>query len=349
MTAITKGWRCGLAALVVAAVSGCSSVPDAINPVEWYKGAADAISSPEPQVATPRTTKGSSEGENPVPQGLVGDRANSKYATSVRREVTPTKPLAKRTAPTPTELAQAAPSPQPAAPQVAAVATQPQAPVAVAQAPQPQPSPAPQPARIVDTGPASPPDRVEMNPPTRPDIPERVAAAQTAAQPAPIRMPKQLGEQYQRRLAESSGVQPVENVAAAGPGFELKPPKSMRTAAGKGLSTPPPQPSVSSQVAAVSFHPGSSVLSSEDLRAIDAVAKLHRSNGGTIRIVGTPPAPVYAGYGSPPGLGFEASMQRANAVAVELVKRGVPAAKLLVGAEAYPSADPSGARVYLDY
>ena len=28
---------------LTALLSGCSSVPDALNPVEWYKGARDAI------------------------------------------------------------------------------------------------------------------------------------------------------------------------------------------------------------------------------------------------------------------------------------------------------------------
>lgn len=94
-------------ALVVAGAiggSGCSSVPDAVNPVEWYRGASDAVGGvfggdePEagktagdpgssadtsyPNLATvpPRPTPSTTaEQREALKQGLVADRANARY------------------------------------------------------------------------------------------------------------------------------------------------------------------------------------------------------------------------------------------------------------------------------
>jgi len=46
--------------------------------------------------------------------------------------------------------------------------------------------------------------------------------------------------------------------------------------------------------------------------------------------------------------GLDASMQRANAVARELTKRGVPAGKIMVGADPAAGLGDVGAQVYLD-
>ncbi|MBX9633567.1 MAG: hypothetical protein K2X44_01175, partial [Magnetospirillum sp.] len=112
------------AALMVALLAGCSSVPDAINPIEWYKGASDLVTGRErTEVAAPAPSKGqfpeinktaAADTRKDLTKGLPADRSNSKYAEPVRREVTPTKPLARRTpAPTDTQVASAAVPPKP--------------------------------------------------------------------------------------------------------------------------------------------------------------------------------------------------------------------------------------------
>src|SRR5690606_15051799 len=99
--------RLATTALVLAGVlgtAGCSSVPDAVNPVEWYRGASDAVgglfggdepeagktagdpgTSPDtsypnlgtvPARPTPSTT---AEQREALKQGLIADRANARY------------------------------------------------------------------------------------------------------------------------------------------------------------------------------------------------------------------------------------------------------------------------------
>ena len=86
--------------ITVSMLSGCSSVPDAINPVEWYKGISDAITgndssgwntSKNDEMATPRRTDGQFPNVNGSAQttsdkGLGGDSGNAKYAGTVKRE-----------------------------------------------------------------------------------------------------------------------------------------------------------------------------------------------------------------------------------------------------------------------
>ncbi|MBC7951644.1 MAG: hypothetical protein H7Z12_07490, partial [Rhodospirillaceae bacterium] len=109
----------GKAVLVVGLLAGCSSVPDAINPVEWYKGASDLVTGRDrTEVAAPAKPKGefpevnktaAADTRKDLTKGLPADRSNSKYAEPVRREVTPTKALARRApAATETQIATAA-------------------------------------------------------------------------------------------------------------------------------------------------------------------------------------------------------------------------------------------------
>lgn len=288
------------AAVVMGLLSACSMVPDAINPVEWYKGASDFIAGPdEPdELAVPRggpaaeaaKTAEAAEATEPA-EGLVGDTGR-KYAGSVRREVAPTKALARK------------PAPEQASQQIAKTEIPPPAP------PVAKPTVAPLP----------------------PDIPETVGMAGRTR----VSGGRRVDEQYQRRLAETAGLERAGALAEDGR-VRLIPPGGR----GKGMAAPPPGPSASFQVAAVDFSAGSARLTPADRQAITAVAKLYRQTGGVIRIVGHPVDP---GYSSIPSI--EASMARANAVAAELTRQGVPAGKLYVGAG---NGGNAGAQVYLDY
>lgn len=111
-TASPSGWR-GLSIAVVLLTSviggaGCSSVPDAVNPVEWYRGAAGWFESDEerqtrtaertaretapplpgadrdyPNLSTvpdrPRSVSTSDE-RSRIERGLAADRENARYA-----------------------------------------------------------------------------------------------------------------------------------------------------------------------------------------------------------------------------------------------------------------------------
>lgn len=349
----------GKVVFTVSMLAGCSSVPDYVNPTTWF-------GSKEADVATPVPAKGSDTAVNTadtrkdLAKGLPADKGNSKYAEPVRREVAPTKPLARRT-PAPTDTQVAAAAPEAKVPPKPAVTTQelPPAPVAqVAQADTNRLSPDNRTAQARDEGPNAPPANVNMTPPAAPDIPETVPVRGRA---------RPLQEQFQRRLAESAqqtvtpGMvtmpQPASYASASGTGYgraeeepiHLVPPSGKRVhkGGGKGLAAPAPEPSASFQVASLDFRAGSHDLTAADRTSIAEVARLYRQTGGVVRVVGH--APAY-GAGSIDQMmdGLEASMKRANAVARELTKRGVPAGKIMVGADPAAVVGDVGAQVYID-
>ena len=57
---------------VTALLAGCSSVPDAVNPVEWYKGVRDAISGDEKK--SDEQKSGEQDKKDEAPNRLVTDR-----------------------------------------------------------------------------------------------------------------------------------------------------------------------------------------------------------------------------------------------------------------------------------
>jgi outer membrane protein OmpA-like peptidoglycan-associated protein len=369
----------GRSLFVAALLAGCSSVPDAINPVEWYKGATDMVTGRDrPEVASPRPARGEfpdvtqapDSERRAVPKGLMADRGNAKYAEPVRREPTPTKPLARRAPPAQPQVA-AAPQPAPATatvPPPVAVTTQALPAAAAGQVAQAEPAkPQGKGSHVPsldnrmptarDAGPAAPPSAVQGGPPPRADIAEAV--------PLPARRGG-VQDFFQKRLAESRPAAPVSPDAVAMPSDGgrrlalagndaapvLIPPRGVSKALAARGVMPPPVPSSTFQVASVEFA-GGARLTARDAQAVKEVARLYRQTGGTIRIVGRAPSAI----GSPDPVaqmmsGMDASLARANAVAKALTKAGVPASKLYVGADPAPLhlADASdGAQVFLDY
>ena len=83
------GLAAGSAILTAILLVGCSSVPDAINPVSWYDGVSNWVSSSddaEDDTPAPKTEK--------VSKGLSADRTNAKYTDDTpNREGSPTRPL----------------------------------------------------------------------------------------------------------------------------------------------------------------------------------------------------------------------------------------------------------------
>jgi outer membrane protein OmpA-like peptidoglycan-associated protein len=354
--------KAGKVLVAVSMLAGCSSVPDAINPVAWFSD------KDEPAMATPVAGKGadttkSADTRKDLAKGLPADKGNSKYAEPVRREVAPTKPLARRTpAPSDTQVAAAPEGKVPPKPSVVAQELPPASAQQVAQADN-RLSADRRAAQARDDGPNAPPASVNMTPPAAADIPETV--------PVGGRRGKPLQDQFQRRLAESAqqavtpGMVAMPQPALASSGYapagygygreeepiHLVPPSGKRSVkgGGKGMAAPAPEPAASFQVATLDFRANSADLTAADRSSIAEVARLYRQTGGVVRVVGH--APAY-GADSVDQLmgGLEASMKRANAVARELAKRGVPAGKIMVGAD--PSAAGAvtdvGAQVYID-
>lgn len=315
----------------VSMLAGCSSVPDYVNPVSWFSSEDPVVAQPVGKSGEP--LKQSADARKDLAKGLPADKGNSKYAEPVRREVAPTKQLARRTQPAATET-QVAQLPEGAVPPKPAVTTQTLA------------------AR--DEGPNAPPGSVNMIPPAAADVPETV----------PVRGRRPLQDQFQRRLAESASQTyspgQVAMPASYGSGgsyglreeepIHLVPPSRRSKGGGKGMAAPAPipEPSASFQVATLDFDNGSR-LSSTDRAAVAEVARLYRQTGGVVRVVGYAPAPVFGGDAVSQVMGgLDASMKRADAVARELTKRGVPASKIMIGGEPVTAVTEAGAKVFID-
>ncbi|EME68451.1 hypothetical protein H261_18365 [Paramagnetospirillum caucaseum] len=352
----------GRSVAIVALIAGCSYVPDALNPVEWYKGVAGVFEGDDaPVVAAPRRPDGSfpnvnEAGAKSSGKGLAADKGNAKYAESVRREPTPTKQLAKRTPPAQTQVAEA---PAAAAQDASGKGSY-----------QPSLDRRMQAAR--DEGPNAPPAAAPGGPPARAEIPDAVPTRRGL-----------LAEHFQKRLAESAvatnkgdpftGVpaartqasysQPAHTYAvpapppmgmARSPSFaadtgerapQLTPPKGLRGA--KGMVAAPKAPAASFEVASVQFGPNGG-LTAADGAQLREVAALQRQTGGVVRVVGypSPGAVSFAGQDD-----ASVALGRAKAVAKSLTGLGVPARKIMVAADPAASSafDDSGARVSIEY
>ncbi|OAN52139.1 hypothetical protein A6A04_00040 [Paramagnetospirillum marisnigri] len=331
----------GKTVVAAALITGCSYVPDAVNPVEWYKGVAGVFSDDEaPEVATPKraVADASAEARRQPARGLNSDASGPRYADSVKREPNPTKQLARKNPPAETKVAEAAPSGRL------------------------------QPAR--DEGPAAPPQAVAGGPPPRADIPDQVPTRRTL-----------LSDHYQRRLSESQAAtnkndpfatvppprseasynQPVHTYAvpavapaayAARPAYaadvdygtpQLVAPKSVRGPKGSSV---PRSPAASFEVAALQFGADGG-LTATDRAALREVARLQKQTGGVVRVLGQAPSGAISFAGEDDQV---VASRRAQTVAKALTGLGVPARKVLVAAD--PSSggyDDSGARVSIEY
>lgn len=349
-------------------LSACSSVPDAINPVAWYDWAiggnpndtADDVAEADPDPVQGDYPDVNGKPAHQVADGLVGDTENSNYAPAVPREVTPTKPLV-RTAPTPAQAQMIA----------AAQSTQtPQQSAATADT-----STAARTART-DMAPNAPPATApNMVPPGRPDIPDQVvpvhrnalmdhyqqrlmeSASQTLPAASPTRYTPSVGAAARTSGTNTSG---AYGYSYAQP-IHLTPPKSDRgtgmSSTGMSVGSSSADGSSSFLLATLDFQNGGGALSPSDIESLRDVARQYRKSGGIIRILG-----LGAGHHrlsrtvliDAEGTNTTTSatpMGRAEATSTELVRLGVPASKILVGAVAPgtpAAADGAAARVYLD-
>lgn len=103
-----RSWKhFGASLIVLGFLGGCSSVPDAVNPVEWYHGAVDAFSDDETAEDTASQTENAAtvpgededfpslasvperpsvESGDDVTAGLIADPNKPQYATAITRQ-----------------------------------------------------------------------------------------------------------------------------------------------------------------------------------------------------------------------------------------------------------------------
>lgn len=337
-------------------LGGCSQLPDAVNPVQWYRGASDWVSgdpdTPASREADARDTSGGFPDVKEVPErprvtdpakrddiveGLIGDRENAKYTQErLNRQGAPTRPLAPRQP----AAAVTPPAPQAAVERESAVAAMPAVqPMAAAPAAQAATPPAAEPALRPDPTPGAAPvvaaaPAPAAEPAAKPA--EAVAAAETPAarQAKPASSGNLLEDVYRRRLAESAAmnVAPQPAVIAA-------------SLTGGGA----PLPGSSRKVGAFGFAGRSVRLSPDGVAQLQEVARLHKEHGGIVRVVGSG-----AGAASSPDAvkrmieELDVAIRRADAVARELVRLGVPAAAV-TSATADTPPDGGSTEIYIDY
>jgi outer membrane protein OmpA-like peptidoglycan-associated protein len=358
-------------------LAGCS-VPDSVNPVNWYRDAmglsdndqsddtrnsgnlAEGSKRDYPNLATvpPPPTRGLSTAErDALTQRLVSDRANAKYIDDQLRggpsaavappPRPPSSATATATAPAPAEPP-AAPreAPAPTAPAVASAA--PSSPPTSA----PPPTPAPPPAATSTAAPAAKAAPFVSLTAPPPVANATAATAEAPATPAPPAVDES-GQPHESPLTSPT----VRSVPEPEAPRAAPPPPSL--ARGSSTAPPPgsapprtPAPQLASRrpaseavaaggapVAQVTFPDNSVRLTPSDRRIVGEVVPLQRQNGGALRVVG------YAAAG--PGAGaaqqlanFRMALDRANAVASALAQAGVASDQIIV--ETAPPTGESG-------
>ncbi len=339
-------------------LAGCSSVPDAVNPVEWYKGTSEWVSgdgedeaAPDPD-APQLSTEGvpgedgtfpnlasvparpeaqtTLEERDEIAEGLIADRQNATYGEKVVAapsvEVPPPPP------PAIVVLEEASPVP--------AVVVAP----SIAAPPVPQPEPAPQPTPATTTIP-SPPQ------PTPTPVPAPTVPASTPAPTPAIPTPQ-----------PTAAPAPSMTVAPAETAKYLISSNTVPSSAARGLAILDlDRAGTGRPIAVIFFASGSARLSANDQVVLGKVAEVQLAGGGTLRVVGHASSPTNAkNLVGQRLINFEVSLDRASAATEELVRHGVPAAAVHSDAvsanrpvidESLPGGEASNRRVeiFLDY
>jgi len=301
--------------LALTVLSGCSAVPDGLNPAEWYNNTVDFFSgeNEQGQVASqenpgedqpfPTLAPAPKEAEVSANQGLVADVEGRKYAQSIARqgEVAPST------------MAKAVPAPVPAAAPV-----QPAPPatpvISVTQAPTPVPTP-----------------RQAVQAPT----PAKTAEL-PAAQPANA-MPSYEDDPFATVVVSSNGIE-MNGTKVSLP---EKPAMATSQQAGQvpatGTAPVPSQQRIQAaqsggvKIATILFGNGSDDLDGQDKRILVQVVQLQKERGGLVRVVGHSSSrtrdmdPVRHAM-----VNYNLSSARANKIAATLIRQGMPAEVLLV-------------------
>ncbi len=232
---------------------------------------------------------------------------------------TATAPSVAGTPPTPGQVASATPAATEKGPRKAGEPPEPGPMESSLQSPQISSLPEPQQSQP----PPPPPPLLRM--PAASAGAGKTAAAHLPAPPAPAPMPAAIA---------STEFQPPP------PPPVIPPAGATRTAAetgpGKSGKQPPAAP-VDMRVAQINFAADSTTLSDADRQSLGAIVPLYRRDPGKVRVIG------YTGVGNSADQqlnGFQAALDRAQAVAAALAKAGIPRDKILI--EAAPVGEDSG-------
>ena len=336
---------------VALGLGACTSVPDALNPVEWWNQTVEFFTVPDedtvsesteaPAAGTPRADRGKPppgadkpfpnlasvperprarvEGEGPVAGGLVADPNKPRYAPPLPRQDEGATGAA-------TVAATPPPAPPPPATPVVPVRPTPASPAPVASPPAVASVPVapsvtePRPSLVFETYKAKLMEGLEQGG----EVPGLPAAAMRPRMAGPL----------PTVVVSSVG---VEESAVAGGGLLAASPTVGGSAVASGvMQAAPERISLGSgpvKVATIVFPHGSSRLDARDRQILRQVTQLLRQTGGRVRVVGHASSrtrnmdPVLHKMTN-----FQISMKRADAVASALMQLGVRNEDILLGA-----------------
>lgn len=374
----------GLLSVLIGAgvLAGCSSVPDAINPVEWYRDTRDWVTGAdgpaEPSPAIKPSTAGAMDfpSLNTVPsrpqppteaerkrlsRSLAADRQEARYSDEVIRRQTdssgkltqsgPVKPAATPTPPRAVQSARATPPPAPEAMQTAPSAMTPMPRPVVPMTPiaPPADSPSFAPSAPFPPMPDAPPAPLQMGVPVPPlpsvapaplPLPRTGRSAPPVQRPAPVRTPAMALVLPQSSPAVSgnltfgavpadialNSVRPAARTLPRGGGQRFVPAKRFSSSfpAGTGTIPQPFAVATGQPLATVRFAVGSARVAKSARAALRRVALTIKRNRVRVRVVGHASSrtrdldPMRHQLAN-----FRVSLDRANAVARELIRRGV--------------------------
>lgn len=292
---------------------------------------------PEGDAAT-RTAEKSPEAQtarDQLAKGLIADREQAKYTDEELRggrvaAVAPPRPAPPAPPrPQPDTSSESKPEPEESA--------EPEAPAVVARAPEPA-RPAPAPARPAAATPAlAPATRPAAAPPTPP--PARTYPPRPAtAPPRPATTP-QTQAVYSSTAFQPSHAKPLPaDLAASLPaGVAQRYQETLRQQVAGVPAGLPVAPIIGGRpgqaYVSIPFAPGSSNLSANDRRTIAQVARSARGGFSRIRVVGHASSTASSQSESERMMvNWEVSQARATAVADELVRQGVDAARIVIEA-----------------
>jgi len=326
-------------------LTACSHVPDAINPVAWYRAVSGTSNSdykddqarnqqnlesgsnqPYPNLASVPDVPDralSSIDRSKLQDSLIADRNNAKYSG---QQLEAGQPPGSGTADT-----TAAPQSQTQADATAS----PVPPVAA----NPVPAPAP-------TSSAPPATQAHQPPPAESAL--QSPAVRTVPQGEPVPPPPPPANVAQAPAAVPAP--PPMQTASTGP-ITLTPPTQRPAQTGLAMHPPGGGNTIAVSVGAITFAPGSAALPATD-NSLSQIAGLYKQTGGRIRVVGhSEPAAAGSSPAQQQVADLDLALDRANAVAQALAQMGVPANEISV--EAAPikvgTSDTPRAEVFMQY
>ena len=330
----------GVFFVAISSLAGCSSMPNAINPVEWYKNSVDFLAGengkeqesgaqtdkakiyqrgmqtnkgnkiPSGDGAAPKLASVPKRPNTPIVRGLVPDGQKRKYAQPIARQEEAAQLMAQQAPP-----------------------------------PAPQPGQAPAVTAVQKAQPAMPSSPVTSSP-TAQVVPTRPAVTYSSIQPKSFTLtpPTPSAPAIPANTLASLADDPFTTVVVSSNGVNIKSTSAATGAlaqAGKKTSYSPvfardlqqSKALSGTKIATILFKTGSSGLNGNDRKIIGQVVRLHQQRGGTITVVGhassrtrnmDPVNHKMVNYG--------VSVNRADKIANELRKMGLAPESIIVDA-----------------